>query len=281
MESFRAVDPVHPAAAYIGGKRHLAELIVPRIEAVPHDTYAEPFIGMGGIFLRRRWAARSEVINDVSGDVTTLFRILQRHYPQFMETLKFQITSRRDFERLLSVDPATLTDLERASRFLYLQRLGFGGKVSGRSFGVSCGMPARFDVTKLGPTLADIHERLAGVVIENLTWFDFIDRYDRPETLFYLDPPYWGSENDYGSGVFSRDDFERLAERLARIAGRFILSINDLPATRCAFSRFEIEPVTTRYTIAGKGRVDDDVAELLIMGPGSYNFPRPRDLLSF
>jgi DNA adenine methylase len=48
----------------------------PRIDAVPHETYAEPFVGMGGIFFRRRWAPRREVINDISRDVATLFRIL-------------------------------------------------------------------------------------------------------------------------------------------------------------------------------------------------------------
>jgi D12 class N6 adenine-specific DNA methyltransferase len=90
-DSFRAVTPIRPAAAYIGGKRRLGEQLARRIEAAPHNTYAEPFVGMGGVFFRRRWAARREVINDVSRDVATLFRILQRHYPQFMETLKFQI----------------------------------------------------------------------------------------------------------------------------------------------------------------------------------------------
>ena len=83
-----------------------------------------------------------------------------------METLKFQITSRAEFERLAAAD--TLTDLERAARFLYLQRLGFGGKVAGRSFGVDSSGPSRFDVTRLGPVLEEIHSRLAGVVIECL-----------------------------------------------------------------------------------------------------------------
>jgi DNA adenine methylase len=89
-EERRAVTPIRPAAAYIGGKRRLGELLARRIEAVPHETYAEPFAGMGGVFFRRRWAPRREVINDVSRDVATLFRILQRHYPQFMETLSFR-----------------------------------------------------------------------------------------------------------------------------------------------------------------------------------------------
>jgi DNA adenine methylase len=125
--NFRPVTPIRPAAAYIGGKRRLGEQLARRIEAVEHATYAEPFVGMGGVFFRRRWAPRREVINDISRDVATLFRILQRHYPQFMETLKFQIASRREFERLLACNPDTLTDLERAGRFLYLQRLAFGG----------------------------------------------------------------------------------------------------------------------------------------------------------
>ena len=118
-----------------------------------------------------------EVINDISRDVATLFRILQRHYPQFLETLKFQLTSRREFERLAACDPSTLTDLERAARFLYLQRLAFGGKVAGRNFGVDVASSAGFNVTKLGPLLEAIHERLSGVTIECLPWRDFIDRY--------------------------------------------------------------------------------------------------------
>lgn len=281
MNDTRPVTPVRPAAAYIGGKRRLAELIARRIEAVPHDLYAEPFVGMGGVFFRRQWAAKVEVINDISRDVTTLFRILQRHYPQFMETLRFQITSRREFERLLASNPDTLTDLERAGRFLYLQRLAFGGKVAGRSFGVDLTTSAGFNVTRLGPLLETIHERLSGITIECLPWSDFIARYDRPSTLFYLDPPYWGSEDDYGAGVFDRSEFGRLADRLSAIVGRFILSVNDVPATRSAFERFVIEPVKTRYTVAGGA--GNEAAEILVMGPGSDlgAFPQPRDLLSF
>ncbi len=91
---------------------------------------------MSGVFFHWQLVPRSEGINDISGDVTTLLRILQRCYPQFMETLKLQVSSRKEFERLSNCNPSTLTDLERAARFLYLQRLACGGKVSGRFFGV-------------------------------------------------------------------------------------------------------------------------------------------------
>lgn len=172
-----------------------------------------------------------------------------------METLKFQITSRREFLRLTACEPATLTDLERAARFLYLQRLTFGGKVSGRTFGVDLGKSGRFDVTRLAPILEAIHERLAGVTIENLPWAEFITRYDRPQTLFYLDPPYHGHENDYGKAMFDRSEFEAMADVLAGIKGRFILSINDVPQIRELFGRFHLEEASLIYSAAkGNGK---------------------------
>jgi len=268
MEStpLREVFPIRPVAPYLGGKRNLAKRVCGLIEAIPHAIYAEPFVGMGGVFLRRSRAPKSEVINDLGREVATFFRILQRHYVAFMEMIKFQITTRAEFERLAATDPATLTDLERAARFLYLQRTAFGGKVSGRNFGISPSTPARFDTTKLGPMLEDLHTRLAGVVIECLPYGEFIARYDRPETLFYLDPPYWGCEADYGKALFERADFERLAAQLEGIQGRFIMSLNDRPAVRKIFSAFEIEAVVTSYSVARKVDSRGMAGEVLITG---------------
>ncbi|MBV8973101.1 MAG: DNA adenine methylase [Sphingomonadaceae bacterium] len=239
-----------PVAGYIGGKRNLARRLCALIDATPHANYAEPFVGMGGIFLRRRRRPRAEAINDISADVVTLFRVLQEHYPYFIDMLRWRLASRAEFERLCRTDPATLTDLQRAARFLYLQRLAFGGKVSGRTFGVDARSPARFDVTKLEPMLSELAERLAGVVIERLPYADFIRRYDGPEALFYLDPPYWGCETDYGPGVFAPDDFARLADQLAGIRGKFILSINATAGARATFARFRVTDVATTYTVA-------------------------------
>lgn len=260
------VQSVAPAAGYIGGKRKLASTLCKRIAAVPHRTYCEAFVGMGGVFFRRQERPAAEVINDRSGDVANFFRILQRHYPQFMDTLRFQISSRREFERLKASDPATLTDLERAGRFLYLQKLAFGGKVAGRNFGVDPRSAAGFNLTRLAPLLDDIHDRLAGVTIENLDWLEFLNRYDRPETLFYLDPPYWGSEGDYGKELFSRDQFAAMAERLGHLQGSFILSINNVEPVRELFGRFELEEVELTYTVSGPPTL---AKELIISSKGS------------
>ena len=257
------VNPVRPVAPWVGGKRALSKRLVDLIGRTPHGLYAEPFVGMGGVFLRRDRRPKAEYINDISEDVTTLFRVLQRHYQAFLDMIRWQLASRAEWDRLMATDPTTLTDLERAARFLYLQRLAFGGKVSGRNFGVSYG-PARFDITKLVPMLEDVHSRLAGVTIERLPYAEFIRRYDRPETLFFLDPPYWGSETDYGDGLFSRADFEALRGLLATLQGRFIMTINDRPETRKMFAEFTIEPVDLIYRLSG---APTPAKELVISSP--------------
>ena len=249
MNDLSPVRAVRPVAPYIGGKRNLAGRLVKLINETPHGLYAEGFVGMAGVFFRRTQRPPIEAINDISADVTTLFRILQRHYQSFLDVLKWQLASRAEFDRLMAVDPTTLTDLERAARFLYLQRTAFGGKVSGRNFGVSRTGPARFDLTKLVPMLEDVHERLCGVQIERLDFATFIAKYDTPGTLFYLDPPYHGCEQDYGPEVFTRDDFARLRTALDRAKGRFILSINDTPQIREVFAGFAMEEVGVTYGI--------------------------------
>lgn len=245
------IAPVKPLAPYIGGKRNLAKHLVQRINAVPHTTYAEVFVGMGGIFFRRDQRPKAEVINDWSEDVSTFFRVVQHHYVPFLEYMRHKITSRAEFDKLVRQDPSTLTDMQRSARFLYLQRLAFGGKVAGRGFGVNPPAPARFDVTKLGPMIEAAHERLAGVVIERLPWADFVRRYDRPGTLFYLDPPYYGCEGDYGRDLFDRDQFAEMAELLRGLAGRFILSLNDRPEVRRIFAGFKIDERAVTYMIGG------------------------------
>lgn len=259
--SFRNVDPVRTPAAWLGGKRRLARRLTALIEAIPHRVYVEPFVGMGGVFFRRQVAPEVEVINDLNRDVHTFFRVLQRHYVPFMEMMRFQLSVRAEFERLAATDPDTLTDLERAARFFYLQRLAFGGKPTGRSFGVSRVAPKVFNVLELGPLLEEVHGRLAGVVIEGRPFADVLRMYDGDDALFYCDPPYWGCETDYGAGLFRRRDFEQLAAELAPIAGKFVLSLNDVPEVRRIFGRFRIEDARLKYSVSGAAT---EAAEVII-----------------
>jgi DNA adenine methylase len=257
------VIAANPPAAYLGGKRNLAKRLCAMIEQIPHRAYIEPFVGMGGVFLRRGKAPPVEVINDLSGDVANLFRVVRRHYEPFVDEFTWLLAGRDEFERQKRVDPSTLTDIERAVRFLYLQRLAFGGKVDGRTFGVRKDQSSRIQTAHLCAELRKLHQRLQPVTIEQLPYQDMIRRYDSPGALFYLDPPY-DETAGYGTG-FGRDDYVPMAEQLAGISGRFVMSINDTAFIRETFSAFTIEEINTTWTVssAAAGRAKK-VTELII-----------------
>ncbi|MGB0683421.1 MAG: DNA adenine methylase [Magnetovibrionaceae bacterium] len=257
------VTPAKPLAPWIGGKALLAKAITARIETISHTLYAEPFVGMGGVFFRRKTRPKAEMINDRNDEIVNLFRIVQRHPDAFTAALQYQLGARADFDRLKATPPEILTDIERAVRFLVIQRLAFGGRPSNPTFGTTTDRPSRFDPDKVMRLIETARARLAAVTIECLDWRDVLGRYDRPHTLFYLDPPYWNSEAVYGKGLFSRSDFAEMADLLARLKGAFILSLNDLPEVRETFQAFHIEEVETRYSCS-RVKTDGRAPELLI-----------------
>ncbi len=260
------VEPAAPLAGWFGGKKFLATRIAERIEAIPHRCYAEPFCGMAGVFFRRTRKPKSEALNDINGEVVNLFRTVREHPDELMRQFDWTIPSRQEFRRLLETPPHTLTDIQRAARFLYLQRLSFGGKpvnlLAPTSGAFGPWHEARTGADMARRLVAAAHNRLQRVNIECMEWNVFIRRYDKPFTLFYIDPPYWGHEADYGKGIFARADFAAMAEQLRGLKGRFILSLNDLPEVRETFAGFEFEEVTTRYVANGKN--SRLAAELLI-----------------
>ncbi|MCY3878048.1 MAG: DNA adenine methylase [Rhodobacteraceae bacterium] len=271
MAGPQSVSPAEPIAPFAGGKRLLARRIIGRIEAIPHKCYAEPFAGMGGVFLRRRLRPKSEIINDINGEIVNLYRILREHPAALEASLGLILPARAEWERLLRTSPDTLTDIQRAARWVFLQRQSYGGVVADRAssgdFAPGTDGPARLHPERLTRLVRRAHVRLQRVHIESLDWHDFIRRYDRPHTLFYLDPPYWGHETDYGKGMFARECFGQMAEQLAGIQGRFIMSINDRPEIRKLFTWARIEEVGTKYTKAGKDmQRAKSVTELLISG---------------
>jgi len=268
LDALTPVQPAEPLAPWFGGKKYLAKVIATRIAAIPHTCYAEPFVGMGGVFLRRSRRPKSEILNDINGEIVNLFRVARDHPDALAAEFDLCIAARDQFIRLIETPPETLTDIRRAARWTYLQRMSFGGKpahlATPGQMGPSVHHPSRLSGPKMARLIRATHARLQGVHIEQLDWAQFIPRYDRPFTLFYLDPPYWGHETDYGRGVFTRNDFTRLAEMLRGIKGRFILSINDRPQIREMFGWAHIEAVETRYS--ANARANKRVSELLISG---------------
>ncbi len=249
--------------SYLGGKSLLVDTILPLIP--PHTCYCEVFSGAAWLFFAKR-ESDVEIINDINKDLITLYRVIQNHLEEFIRHFKWVLTARDEFDRLKSMNPDTLTDIQRAVRFYYLLRCAFGAKVVGQTFNINPSHPPRLNLLRIEEDLSAAHLRLCRAYIENRPYQDIITRTDRPDTFFYLDPPYYGCENDYGRGIFSREDFSRLAEILSTIHGKFILSINDTPEIREVFNPFLINEVSTKYSLSTRNAEHTEgVTELLVM----------------
>ncbi|MBI9080286.1 MAG: DNA adenine methylase [Pseudodesulfovibrio sp.] len=235
--------------SWVGGKSRLADQISTLIPE--HKHYGEAFAGAGWVFFRKE-PSKYESLNDINGDLVSFYRVLQHHLEEFCKQFKFILSSRETFSDFKQqLEAGGLTEIQRAARFYYLQRLTFGGKVTGRNFGVDVAGRPRINLLRMEMDLSDIHLRLVNTTIENLPWENYIPRYDRPETFFYLDPPYYGTEHFYGRGLFTKEDFTRLAGLLATVKGKFLLSLNDCPEVRKIFAAFDIKGTKTKYTVGG------------------------------
>ncbi|MDW5419054.1 DNA adenine methylase [Iodobacter sp. CM08] len=248
-----------PIIPWMGGKRRLAKHILPLFPE--HSCYVEPFCGAAALYFLKE-PVKVEVINDVNGELVNLYRIVRHHLEEFVRQFKWALTSRQIFKWLQITPEETLTDIQRAARFFYLQKMAFGGKVDGQTFGTATTTPPRLNLLRLEEDLSAAHLRLSRTYIENLDWAACIKKYDREHTLFYCDPPYWGTA---GYGVeFGLHEYQRMAELAKSITGHMIISVNDIPEMRQAFAGLTIERVGINYSVGGKGRSKETSGELII-----------------
>ncbi len=246
--------------SYRGGKSLLVNKIVKMIPE--HTCYCEVFAGAAWLLFGKE-ESKVEIINDINKDLITLYRVIKNHLEEFVRYLKWILVAREEFARFKAENPETLTDIQRAVRFYYLLKAGYGAKVVGQTFNVGPTRPSSFNLLRIEEELSEAHLRLSRVYIENMHYQKLIERFDRPETFFYIDLPYYGNEDDYGEGIFGREDFVRLRDVLARLRGRFIVSINDVPEMRGLFKDYFVEEVTTNYKMPGAHR-QKRITELLI-----------------
>jgi DNA adenine methylase len=236
--------------AWLGGKSKLATQIIERMPV--HTAYVEVFAGAAWVLFSKE-PSKVEIINDINSELVNFYRVVKHHRPAFIEQLDGQLIARDEFRRFLCTPADVLTDIQRAARFYYVSKMSFGARVYSPSFGVAATGAPRLNLTTLDADIASAEARLKRVFVENLPYETVLTRFDKSGTLFYIDPPYWGCEGDYGRNIFGRDDFSKLASLLASLKGKFILSLNDVPGVRSTFGSFKIESVKTTYSASAKG----------------------------
>ena len=232
--------------SYIGGKNRLAKLIISKLPE--HTAYVEPFAG-GAQVLFHKPLSKIEVLNDLDGNLVNFYRVCQAHYEELVRYMRYMLVSREWFKWLEAVPPETLTDIQRAARYMYLQKCAFGGRVTRKAYAIHVASGPGFNPETLEKLLRDTHERLARVQVEHLPYERVLKLYDRPATFFYLDPPYYDIHLYHH--IMEHKDFETMAASLQALKGKFLLSINDHKEVRRLFSSFRIETVPIAYSLHG------------------------------
>jgi DNA adenine methylase len=229
--------------SYIGGKRPIANQIIALFPE--HTTYVEAFAGGAQVFFHKP-PSKVEVLNDLDGEVVNFYRVCQQHYEELIRYFRYMVRSREWFTLLKATDPRTLTDVQRAARHMYLLKNSFGALVRNPNYSINVIQPPSFNLERLPEVIEQSHKRLMRVQIESLPYEEILKRFDRPTTLFYLDPPYYDREL-YNYNL-KPEDFATLAERLRLLKGKFVLSLNDVPEVRALFKGFSIREIEFHYT---------------------------------
>lgn len=253
----------HSFSGWLGGKSQLSRTI---IDLMPeHKTYVEVFGGAGWVLFKKTPSA-VELINDINDDLINLYRIIKYHFDAFLTEFELLLFSRTTFNEIKQFPGQT--DIQRAVQFYYMLRAAFGCQLNG-SFTYSKDRASRMRLgERLKEHLISIHQRLQNVIIENASYDYVINRMDSIDTLFYLDPPYWDCENAYGKGIWNKQDFYKLKEKLDSIQGKFILSLNDVPEIRELFKDYKMTHRKIRWTVNSKAaHAEHNGNELII-----YNF---------
>jgi len=233
--------------AYIGGKNRLARQIIALLPA--HTTYVEPFAGGAQVFFHKE-PSKVEVLNDLDFEICNFFRVCQHHYEELVRYLSYCLISRRWYALFAAEEPKSLTDIQRAGRFFFIQKNSFGGLILKQHYHYGVVQRPNYNPKRIPEIIKAAHERLQGVQLESLPYEQILQRYDRLTTLFYLDPPYWNRKL-YKYNL-TGEDFRKLEQLLHNIKGRFILSLDDHPAVRQIFGHWYMKDVEMTYTAQTK-----------------------------
>lgn len=220
--------------AWVGGKKALREEVLARFPLY-YERYIEVFGGGGWVLFHKPPGTDFEVYNDLNGNLAALYRAVRDHPRELQERLRYVLNSREDFMRLKQVleHPEGMEEVARAAAFYQVIRY---------SYAAGCGSFAAQPHSMWGnfPLIDKACARLQKVVVENKDFEKLIRQYDRPASLFYLDPPYHATEGYYqniGEDGFTEADHIRLRDVLMRIEGKFLLSYNDDAFIRSLYDR--------------------------------------------
>lgn len=253
-------DPINSFMAWVGGKKALRDEILARFPR-NYKRYIEVFGGAGWVLFHKPPGNDFEVFNDFNGNLVNLYRCVREQPDALRDELRYMLNSRLDFEYMKGIlhSQAVLPDVRRAAYYYALIRYSYAAGTS--TFGSQPhAMWNNF------PLIESAAGRLQKVVIENKDCVKLIRQYDRPESFFYCDPPYYNADQYYEAVSTDGFDHTGLANALLGIKGKFLLSYNDCPEIRALYDRpgIVVEGISRLSNIAQRYENGKQYPELLI-----------------
>ena len=253
-------DSINSFMAWVGGKKALRDEILARFPR-NYKRYIEVFGGAGWVLFHKPPGNDFEVFNDFNGNLVNLYRCVREQPEALRNELRYMLNSRLDFEYMKGMlhSRAVLPDVRRAAYYYALIRYSYAAGTS--TFGSQPhAMWNNF------PLIESAAGRLQKVVIENKDCVKLIRQYDRPESFFYGDPPYYNADQYYEAVSSDGFDHAGLADALLGIKGKFLLSYNDCPDIRALYDRpgIVVEGISRLSNIAQRYENGKQYPELLI-----------------
>jgi DNA adenine methylase len=216
--------------------------ILPIVREHAHVCYCEPFAGGMAVLLAKE-RSEVEVVNDINGNLVALYRNLQYHLPAILAEINWMFSSRQNLKDFLA-QPG-LTEIQRASRFLLVNRTSFAGNMNSFAVAKTSGGGSAFNRGKVAELLGKAHERMNGVVVEHLPYERCLANYDSKDSFFFIDPPYLESPTGAYSG-FTEADMRGLRKRVEKLKGRWLVTLDDSKLNRELFSDCAIRSLTAK-----------------------------------
>lgn len=260
-----------PPVKWAGGKAQLIpqlELLFPKME---YSLYIEPFVGGGAVFFHL--LPPSAILIDSNEELINFYLEVRDNLEELLSDLKKHKNTPEYYYSIRALDPRYLSPVERASRFLYLNKTGYNGLWRVNSQGKHNVPFGRYKNPKIvdEPNLRLVKEALrhARVICDD---FSRVLDFAQPGVFVYLDPPYYplsdtANFTGYTSDAFGPEDQKRLAgvfRELDRMGCLVMLSNSDTPFIRELYSGYDIQVVCARRAINCRPERRGPITELVI-----------------
>ena len=291
--------------SWMGNKTSILHILY-SLFPLNYERYIEPFGGSGAVLLGKKKPDKFEVYNDYNHNLVNLFQCMRDRPVALIEEIGFlNLNSRDDFNRnkeffkdekfkdrfieeemekiQLLFDKPTADELielmtrrkldynlRRAAMFLKLLRYSYSS--GGKSFACQ-----PMNIRSLFGLIQDVSIRLNNAVIENQDFEVLIKHYDRENTFFYCDPPYYSSEYVYQCG-FTWNDHLRLKNTLANSKGKWLVSYNDCEEIRNLYDGYSFFDFTRLHNMKQRINAGEQFPELLISNYDMYERQRNKPL---